>query len=546
MSNDSCRLMVTNLYSFVDNPFTTEARFNLDKFYKVNYEAQRLMDNLVDLELEHIDRIIAKVKDDPEPEHIKRIELNTLRAIKLMGQDGRRTGLGFTGLGDMFAALGVGYGSEKSISIFEDIMRTKMASELDCTTDLAVLRGAFEGWDVSKEFDVLSSCGAPLCKGIDVLSPWGTPRGKGEFFNNIALKFPKEARRMMEYGRRNVSWSTISPTGSVSLLTKTTSGIEPLFQPYYTRRKKINPSDGTSRVDFTDTLGDKWQEYFVLHPKFKDWLFITNNWNPNEPEYIDNLTKDELQEYFKTSPWYNSTANDINWKMRVKMQSVAQKYISHSISSTVNIPSTASLGDVSNIYMEAWRMGSKGITVYRDGSRSGVLVSDTTQTNKFKYYDAVKRPKKIDGEAFLTKVRGDDYTVFVGLIDSKPYEVFAYKGNGIVGKGSIVKKAKGHYMFIKDNDEFEITNNLTDEHEAITRGYSFGLRHGGAIEFAVEQLNKTKGTLVDFNKALARVLKKFIPNESTVSDKTCPSCGEDSLVYEEGCLVCKSCGYGKC
>lgn len=520
MSNDSCRLMALNMFSFVNDRFTDKASFDYDKFYKITYEAMRQMDNLVDLEIEAVDRILAKIGSDPEPDHIKAIEIATWKKLREMGLKGRRTGLGFTALADTLAALGFKYDSEEALKEIDRIMTKKMEAELDASIDMAILRGTFKGWDNKLE--------------------------RNNFSRYIIDEFPQQYERMCISGRRNVSFSTIAPTGSLSLLTQTSSGIEPLFQPYYTRRKKINPSDVGAKVDYIDDMGDKWQEYFVLHPKFKEWIAA----QADNPELIlwyglSDLSKESLQGWFEKSPWYGSCANDIDWEKRIRLQAICQKYTSHSISSTINLPKDVSVETVSKIYFEAWKQGLKGITVYRDGSRSGVLVTEPS-TPDFKYYDAVKRPKKIDGEAFLTKVKGEDYTVFVGLIDNKPYEVFAYKGNGITGDGQIIKKARGHYIFIKDDIEFEITDNLTDEQEAITRGYSWGLRHGGGIAYGVEQLNKTKGSLVGFNKALARVLKKYIPKDAVVSDKTCPSCGEDSLVYEEGCLICRSCGYGKC
>lgn len=538
MSNDSCRLMALNLFSFVDNKFTDEASFNYELFYRKTYEAMRQMDNLVDLEIEAVDKILAKIDSDPEPEHIKVIERDTWLKLREMGLKGRRTGLGITALADTLAALGFKYDSDESLKEVEHIMNYKMRAELDATIDLAILRGTFDGWDKDKEFHISDSL----------------KEGYNEWYDFVLKEYPTQALRMYKYGRRNVSFSTVAPTGSLSLLTQTSSGIEPLFQPYYTRRKKINPNDKDSIVDYVDDMGDSWTEYAVLHPKLIEWWKV-KNWEDELPEsrgtYLDaklsleRMSKERLDEVFKISPWYGSCANDIDWKKRVELQSITQRYISHSISSTINLPKDVSVETVSNIYFEAWEQGLKGLTVYRDGSRSGVLVTEPP-TPKFQHIKAPKRPKKVEGEATLTKAKGEDYTVFVGFMEGNVYEVFAYKGNGITGTGKIVKKAQGHYVFVQEDIEFEITDNLTDEQEAITRGYSWGLRHGGGIEFAVEQLNKTKGSLVGFNKALARVLKKYIPKDALISDKTCPACGEESLVYEESCLQCKNCGYGKC
>ena len=532
MGFDSCRLMVSNLFDFVSAPFTDAAKFDLESFYTHNYEAMRLMDNLVDLEYEHLTRIIDKVKSDPEPDYIKEIEIKTLIELRAKGLQGRRTGLGLTGLGDMFASLGVAYDSDDAMKVVSQIMYVKMASELDATIDLAVLRDPFQDWDPTLEYIYrLTEDNASTLE----------PTGMNPFYKMLALYYPERVKRMAKWGRRNISWSTVSPTGSVSLMTQTTSGIEPLFQPFYTRRKKVNPSDSDSRVDFVDQSGDKWQEYFVLHPKFKEWC---------ELKSYDITTSELLQKAFEVSPWFGSTADAIDWNKRVEMQSIIQKFISHSISSTINLPSDVSLATVADVYMEAYEQGLKGITVYRDGSRSGVLVTDSSVN--FDYNDAVKRPKKLDGEAYVTKVKGVDFTVFIGFLANKPYEVFAYAGevvayagNGVTGSGSIVKKKRGHYVFMKDDIEFEITDNITDEQEAITRLVSWGLRHGGGIKYCVEVLSKTKGTLVDYTKALARILKKYITDEA-VSGSVCGECGASDLVYEEGCKKCKSCGNSAC
>lgn len=536
---DTCRLILLNLYSYIDNPFTSDAKINKNKLYEHAYEQARLLDDLVDLEIEYGKRIIDKINKDPEPDEEKAIELRLWENIIRIAESGRRTGGGITGLADALAALGIRYGSKESFDAITDLMSTKMEAELDATIDLAILRGTFKGWDKDKEFIIFS--------GNEIWS------GANDWYDYVFTQFPEQTNRMIKYGRRNINFSTIAPAGSVSILTQTSSGCEPLFQPYYTRRKKINPNDVGTRVDYVDDLGDKWQEYFVLHPKFKDWLYLQHNslsiprLDIISSELIppEQWGKDILEEAFKYSPWYKSCANDINWKDRVYTQGLLQRFVTSAISSTTNVPKDTTSETLYNIYMEAWKSGCKGITSYIEGSRSGVLVTEPS-TPKFKYYNAVKRPKKTDGEAFLTKVKGEDFTVFVGRVDGNVYEIFAYKGNGLTGEGKIVKKARGHYVFVQDAVEFEITDNLTDEQEAITRGYSWGLRHGGGIEFAVEQLNKTKGSLVGFNKALARVLKKYIPKDAVVSDKTCPSCGEDSLVYEESCLICRSCGYGKC
>ena len=334
-SYDACRLIAVNLYSFIKNPFTSEAEFDIKKFYEVNYEAMRLSDDLIDLELEHIDRIIAKIVADKEPYSVKLRELSLWETIKNTAQSSRRTGLGFTALGDCLAALGYKYDSEEALLFIEQMMHIKMEAELDCTIDLAILRGPFEGW--SKDLE------------------------KNTWYEFVEKSFPEQFKRMQQYSRRNVSFSTVAPTGSVSLLTQTSSGIEPLFQPFYIRRKKVNPGEEGIRVDFTDELGVTWQEFPVLHPKFKEWIKIEyKTITDKDIELFDNKT---LQDFFFKSPWYGSTANDIDWVKRVEIQGIVQKYITHSISSTINLPNNVTTNEVAEIYLESWKKGLKGITV---------------------------------------------------------------------------------------------------------------------------------------------------------------------------------------
>lgn len=383
------------------------------------------------------------------------------------------------------------------------------------------------------------------------------------WYKFIKENFPEQYFKMQRYGRRNCSFSTVAPTGTVSIQTQTTSGIEPLFMPYYMRRKKINPNDVTARVDFIDQNGDKWQEFPVLHPKFKEWVIIqlqnsksfddnpllkgTNKTYEQCSKWVESLTKDALELYFKSSPWYGSTANDIDWIKRVEIQGIIQKYITHSISSTINLPESVSLEAVSEIYKESWKKGLKGITVYRDGSRSGVLVStDTKKKEEFEYHDAPKRPKELDGEVHLISVKGVSYKVIIGLFDNKPYEIFIDESeNKISGKGIILKKARGNYFFKKNDITTDITSNMSDEEAAITRLVSTSLRHGANIKFIVEQLLKCEGDLFSFTKSLARVLKKYIPDgeKSTV---TCYDCGSENVIFQEGCMTCQDCGSSKC
>jgi ribonucleoside-diphosphate reductase alpha chain len=522
---DACRLIALNLYSFVKNPFTKDAEFDSEKFYRITYEAMRLSDDLIDLEIEHIDRILNKLNSDPESNEVKWTEIELWNKIKQTAQASRRTGLGFTAEGDMLAALGMKYDSDKALLFIEQIKYLKMEAELDCTIDLAILRGTFEGWDRNIEFT----------EEFELV-------GNNKFYQMLVSEFPNQVSRMIKYGRRNVSWSTVAPTGTVSLLTQTTSGIEPLFMPFYMRRKKVNPNDKDVRVDFTDQNGDTWQEFPVLHPKFRVWAE-----HHTETLGIENYTNEALQELFEQSPWYGSTANDIDWIKRVEMQSIIQKYTTHSISSTINLPNNVSEEEVSKIYLESWKKGLKGITVYRDGSRSGVLVSTETNANRdtFEYVDAVKRPKVLEAEVHLTKVAGKPYYVVVGMMDNKPYEVFINNSELPLGKGEVVKKNKSAYEF-RNNDYHQIiSSNMTDEQLAITRLTSGMLRHGADIKFIVEQLNKCDGDLFSFTKGLARVLKKFIPDGAKSTVK-CHDCGSENVIFEEGCNKCLDCGSSKC
>jgi ribonucleoside-diphosphate reductase alpha chain len=537
---DACRLIAVNLFSFVDNPFTDKAVFNYKKFYEINYEAMRLADDLVDLEIEHIDRILAKITADPEEWHIKQREFDLWTKIKETASASRRTGLGFTALGDTLAALNIGYDSEEGLEKIEAIMDVKLRSELNCTIDLSILRGSFIGWDVKKEFSF---------NGLDIGNPLNKIyTGKNDWYKFLLAKYPGQVFRMLKYGRRNLSFSTVAPTGTVSLMTQSTSGVEPLFMPYYTRRKKINPNDPTSRVDFTDQNGDKWQEYFVLHPKFKEWIEIKgyklfDNW---EELKIKGLLSGDYNFLFENSPWYGSTANDINWQQRVKIQSVIQKYITHSISSTVNLPNDVSEEEVSNIYMEAWKQGSKGITVYRDGSRSGVLVDSNSKTkDEFTTHNAPKRPKELKGIANTVKVKGVPYSVIVGLLDDKPYEIFCVTNSTYKGEGIIVKDNKSKYSFCIGDVCTSLTLNLSDEEAAISRLISTSLRHGADIKFIVEQLHKTKGDITSFTTAISRVLSRYA-GKIEIKGLNCTECGSTNIIFEEGCNKCLDCGSSKC
>lgn len=553
---DSCRLMATNLFTFVAEPFTKDTRIIYDKVYEGFYMQQRLADILVDLELEHIDRIINKIKSDPESEGVKSVELNLWLEIQRNCKDGRRTGCGITALADMLAALNLVYDSDESLKVIEQVFKTKMRAELDCTIDLAILRGTFKGWNPQVEFG--RECKVINIKGINEFLLLDRDNHTNNFYKMVLQEFPEQSIRMCKFGRRNVSWSTCAPTGSVSILTKTSSGIEPLFAPYYMRRKKINPTEKGNRVDFVDQNGDSWTEFPVLHPKFKYW--IDNTYSRKTRFIIVDLsensqipwiyTKENLELAFKESPWYKSTANDISWERRVKIQSVIQKYTSHSISSTLNLPNTATKEDVSTIYTKAWELGLKGCTVYKEGSRSGVLVaSDSVKKGvAFSQKDAVKRPKSLDAVVKSVKVKGDPYTVIISTLENHPYEIFVLPFvDSKEFSGKVVKEKKNLYNLYENNKLIyeNIGSVVTDEEAALTRIISTSLRHGTHCKFLVEQLNKTNGNLVSFSKAISRVLKGFIP-EGVKSTTTCINCGSSEVVFEEGCSVCKSCGTSRC
>lgn len=531
MGNDTCRLIAVNLFSFVRSPFTENAHIDLDAVEEIYYKGMLLSDDLVDLEIGYMNNILKKIKEDPEPGSIKLVEKETWTQLRDMAEKGRRTGLGFTALGDMLAALSLKYDSKDAQDVIEKVMRRKMRGELRATIDMAKKYGPFSGWNPDLEFDV---------KG-DVIS------GKNDFYQMLTEEFPEIVKEMLKFGRRNVSWSTVAPTGSLSILARTTSGIEPLFLPYYTRRKKVNPGDDKVRVDFVDQNGDSWMEYPVVHPKIETWWkTITNGVGKDFSE----MTPDEIKTVFEESPWHNSTANDISWTERVKIQSIVQKYTTHSISSTINLPNDVSVDDVKEIYEKSWEDGLKGVTVYRDGCRTGVLVSDSEKKEEgFTSHNAPKRPPVLAADAYKVSVMGEKFGVFVGLMDDKPYEVFAMHGDDYKHdiRGQIEKRKRGIYAFTSNN--FSVDNIASDEkmdnsEQALCRMISTSLRHGAEIKFVVEQLNKTTGSISSFSKAISRTLKRYIPDgeESTAS---CPECG-GKVIFEEGCQRCISCGNTKC
>ena len=525
---DSCRLIALNLYKFVEKPFTKDAKFLMDDFYKATYEGQRLMDDLVDLETEAIGRILKKIDDDQEPEKIKAVERETWELLLKTGIEGRRTGLGFTALADMVASLGMSIDSDEAIAKVEEIMKEKCRAEFDSSIDMSLARGSFIGFDAEIE-------------------------NKSEFVQMMKIELPDVYKRMMKFGRRNISISTVAPTGTLSMLAQTSSGIEPVFMTHYKRRRKLNEQDREAKVDFIDDSGDKWQEFTVYHHNLKTWMEITGE---------TDISK---------SPYFGSTAPEIDWVKRVKMQASVQKYVTHSISSTINLPNDVSLDEVSNIYLEAWKQGTKGITVYRDGSRSGVLVSaeekkgDTLENVEFKETKAPSRPQRLDAKVVRFQNNKEKWIAVVGLLKGRPYEIFTGKTEDVfnmpaaVEYGWVIKTRKedgsSQYDFqYEDKEGYKVTmGGLSRSFEKEFWNYakliSGVLRHGMPLHYVVDLIGKMN--LYDKNintwkSGVVRALKTFIADGTKISDHLCGECGDEGLIYEEGCLKCVSCGYSKC
>jgi ribonucleoside-diphosphate reductase alpha chain len=539
---DTCRLMALNYFGVVNKPFKKDANLDLDKLYEIAYMQQRLGDDLVDLEAEYIDRIIDKILNDPEPMEVKKVELDLWQGIKDLALAGRRTGNGFTALGDMLAALNLPYVSPEMVEL---AMKTKMRAELDATIDMAILRGTFEGCAAEMEFNFDSrSIGT---------NPNTPISGKNSFFQMLLEEFPEQAYKMANYGRRNVSWSTVAPTGTVSLMTQTTSGLEPLFKAFYIRRRKINANQEGVRVDFVDQNGDSWQEYGVLHPKFKEWLQIQIAGgilvHPKNLR-IDFLSKQQLEEAFKLSPWYGSQADDITWQDRIKINAIIQKYTSNSLSCTVNLPENIPQDVVHNLYFEAWKAGLKGITVYREGSRTGVLVSEIKKLtiDEFGYMDAPKRPNILVADYFYVKSNGKDFAVVVGKLNDLPYELFAFENPDFKENtfGEVIKVKSGVYKFVSPN--FTVDNLQLADHpdeRLLCRMVSGMLRHRMNPKYIADQVDKAEIFITSFGKAIQRVLKAYVPDGESQGE-ACPNCNETAVIYQEGCKRCTNCGHSKC
>lgn len=518
---DSCRLIHINLSSYIIDPFTDKAHIDEELLYMHSYEAMRLADDLVDLEIEAVDRIINTVKNDTDD-----TEFKLWSRIKETAIQGRRAGLGFTGLADAIAMLGLKYDSDEGIQKVEQLMKIMFKGQLDSNIDMAAERGKFPVCNIPVEFENVGYEGGNL------------------WYKKLAKDFPSECTRMLKYGRRNISWSTVAPTGTVSIMAGTSSGIEPVFMPFYQRKRKC--MDAKDRVDYVDKVGEKYTLFTVVHPNLKRWAVTTLNYSEEE---VNDWSVGVWHEVWKESPYYGSTAPEIDWRQRVKLQGVVQKYITHSISSTVNLAKETTEEEIADIYIESWKQGLKGITIYRDGCREGVLTKvekPTTITDR----QAPKRPKELEADAYLIKAKGEQFIILVGMLDGKPYEIFAFRPRNPISfkphKGIITKVSKMHYSFTSDIfhiDNLELANENVEENAA-TLYSSMLLRHGVNIKYIVKTAKKVNDNISSFSSAMCRVLSKYIPNEE-IKGEVCPDCG-GTLVREGGCIHCKDCGYSKC
>ncbi|MFO8148587.1 MAG: adenosylcobalamin-dependent ribonucleoside-diphosphate reductase [Gillisia sp.] len=535
---DSCRLLAINLFSYVENPFTEEASFNFDLFKKHVAIAQRIMDDIIDLELEKIDAILAKITADPENDEIKRVERNLWLEIRKKAREGRRTGVGITAEGDMLAGLGIQYGSEKGIEFSVKIHKTLAIEAYRSSVEMAKERGAFEFYDSEREKN-------------------------NPFIQRIKEEDEKLYFEMMEYGRRNIALLTIAPTGTTSLMTQTTSGIEPVFMPVYKRRRKVNPNDKEARVDFVDETGDSWEEYVVFHHRFKQWM------EANGYEIDKNYTQKDLDKLVKKSPYYKATSNDIDWLSKVKMQGAVQKWVDHSISVTINLPNDATEELVGNLYLQAWEEGCKGVTVYRDGSRSGVLISNEEKKEEKNALSnfPTKRPQILEADVVRFQNNKEKWIAFIGQIDERPYEIFT--GFADDEDGILIPRWVNEGLIIKNKDEDG--NTRYDFQYKNQRGYkttieglshkfdpefwnyakliSSTLRHGMPIEKAVDLINSLQldnESINTWKNGVARALKRYVEDGTEAKGQKCANCNSTNLIYQEGCLTCKDCGSSKC
>ena len=543
---DSCRLLAINLYSYVDNPFTLQASFNFARLAEHVVKAQRLMDDLIDLEAEKIDAIIAKIKADPESMEIKSTELHLWEKIRRKTLTGRRTGLGTTAEGDMIAALGLRYGTPAATDFSERVHRAIALSAYSSSVIMAGERGAFEIYDFEREIN-------------------------NPFMRRLFDASPELKEQMRSKGRRNIACLTIAPTGTTSLMTRTSSGIEPVFMPVYRRRRKVNPNDREVRVDYVDESGDAFEEYVVYHPKFLTWMQTVGI----EPR--TDYSADEIAELVSKSPYAGASAAEIDWMEKVNMQGRVQKWVDHSISVTINLPSDVTEDTVNKLYMQAWKAGCKGCTVYRDGSRSGVLNAITPQKAKNQNSDSVngngstpmihKRPTSLEADVVRFQNNKEKWIAFVGLVDGRPYEIFtglADDEDGLflpksVTRGHIIKamddcgNKRYDFQFVNKRGHKTTIEGLSDKFNPEYWNYakliSGVLRYGMPIDQGVKMvdgLQLDSESISTWKAGVERALKKYIPSGTAATGHRCPNCGNETLVYQEGCLVCKSCGASKC
>lgn len=536
---DSCRLLAINLFSYVENPFTKHASFNFDLFKKHIAVAQRIMDDIIDLELEKIDAILLKIDEDPELDEVKATERNLWINIKKKAQEGRRTGIGITAEGDMLAALGIQYGSEAGNAFSLEVHKTIAIEAYRGSVHLAKDRGAFLVFDAEREKN-------------------------NPFIQRLKEADSKLYYEMLEYGRRNIALLTIAPTGTTSLMTQTTSGIEPVFLPVYKRRRKVNPNDKDARIDFVDEVGDSWEEYVVFHRRFKQWMEVSS---------IDtsrNYSQKEIDQLIKKSPYYKATSNDVDWMSKVSMQGAIQKWVDHSISVTINLPSDATEELVGALYLKAWEVGCKGVTVYRDGSRSGVLIANDDKEDKNQNILTAfpkKRPETLEADVVRFQNSKEKWIAFIGLIDEKPYEIFtglADDDDGIliprwVNEGFIIKNRNddgtSRYDFqYKNIRGYKTTieglsHKFDPEYWNYAKLISSTLRHGMPIDKIVDLINSLQldsASINTWKNGVVRALKRYVEDGTQAKGHVCDNCKSENLIYQEGCLTCKDCGSSKC
>lgn len=540
---DSCRLVAINLYSYVENPFTPQARFNFDLFREHIAKAQRIMDDIIDLEMEKIETIIEKIKADPETAEVKATELHLWEKIRDKTLLGRRTGCGTTAEGDMLAALGLTYGTKEATDFSTEVHKQLALAYYHASVTAAEERGAFEIFDWEREKN-------------------------NPYIQRLVEADPTLGERMSRHGRRNIACLTIAPTGTTSLMTQTSSGIEPVFLPVYKRRRKVNPNDENVTVDFVDEVGDAFEEYIVYHPKFVEWMRI------NGHEVKKNMTTEELDELVKKSPYYKATSNDVDWMEKVRMQGAVQKWVDHSISVTINLPNNVDEKLVGDLYMTAWKAGCKGCTVYRDGSRNNVLEAVKAEvkrkTQELVMHDPehlATRPIELEADVVRFQNSKEKWIAFVGLVNGKPYEIFtgmADDEDGIfvpksITHGKIIKAvdAQGNkrydFQFINKRGYKTTVEGLSEKFNPEFWNYakliSGVLRYGMPIDQVIKLVSGLELDSTSINtwkNGVERALKKYIPNGTEAEGEKCPNCGQKTLVYQEGCLICKNCGTSRC